>query len=323
MTENSLIHSTLARTMLACVHEYELIKSKRSPRFRTVGEFCRHHGFSRQNFLKIYWRWQQDPRELSLLPRKRGPKYKTRRPDLALDGEIRELREAGNNRHEIHAILKAWHKELAPSPSSIYNYLRKHGLNRLSRPQRKERRDIIMSKAGELLHIDCHHLPDGITIAPCGSLYLVGVIDGFTRLAWAEITESVKALEVMFAALRAFNMLRLRYGIEAEAVLSDNGSEFGAGPAAKNKQEHPCERLLLEMNIAHRYTKPYRPQTNGKIERFWRTLGEDFLEGACYNDKSDLQQELLEYLLYYNEHRPHQSLDNKTPKEFLNCKRII
>ena len=56
----------------------------------------------------------------------------------------------------------------------------------------------------------------------------------------------------MFAALKTFNMLKMRYGIEIEAVMTDNGAEFGSGPHAKNKEEHPFERLLMEMQIKHR-----------------------------------------------------------------------
>jgi transposase InsO family protein len=73
----------------------------------------------------------------------------------------------------------------------------------------------------------------------------------------------------MFATLKALNILKRQYGMEVEAVLSDNGAEFGSGPAAKNKDEHPFERLLLEMTIKHWYTRAYRLQTSGKMERFW------------------------------------------------------
>jgi transposase len=55
-------------------------------------------------------------------------------------------------------------------------------------------------------------------------------------------------------------------------VITDSGAEFGSGPAAKNRGDHPFECLLLEMAIQHRYTGPYRPQTDGKTERFWKTL---------------------------------------------------
>lgn len=175
-----------------------------------------------------------------------------------------------------------------------------------------------MSKVGELVHIDCHQLPKGITIAePDKTYYLLGVIDDLSRICWLELLENKKALTVMFAVLKAFNLLKSTYNIEIETVMTDNGAEFGSGKDAKNKDEHPFERLLMEMNMKHKYTKPYRPQTNGKIERFWKTLKEDFEEDSLFNDIEDLKEEILGYIVYYNEHRPHSSLNGLTPKEFL------
>ncbi|MDR2691005.1 MAG: integrase core domain-containing protein [Dysgonamonadaceae bacterium] len=106
--------------------------------------------------------------------------------------------------------------------------------------------------------------------------------------------------------------------MEVEAVIIDSGAEFGSGPAAKNKGEHPFERLLPEMAIQHRYTRPYRPQTNGKVERFWRTLNEDVIEDALYEDMDDLKNELLGFLVYYNEHRPHSAIGNIPPAKRAN-----
>jgi transposase InsO family protein len=136
-------------------------------------------------------------------------------------------------------------------------------------------------------------------------------------MCWAEIVDSKKAIDVMFGVLKSLNMLRMEYGIEAEVVLTDNGSEFGSGPTTLDKLHHRFERLLIEMGIKHRYTRPYRPQTNGKVERFWRTFEEDFISGALYDDMSDLREELLGFIVYYNEHRSHSSLGGLTPKEFL------
>ncbi|MDR0968118.1 MAG: integrase core domain-containing protein, partial [Holosporaceae bacterium] len=65
------------------------------------------------------------------------------------------------------------------------------------------------------------------------------------------------------------------------------------------------------------YTKPYRPETNGKIERFWKTLNEEFVEDALYENLEDLKNELLGFLVYYNEHRPHSSINN-IPKNVAN-----
>ena len=66
--------------------------------------------------------------------------------------------------------------------------------------------------------------------------------------------------------------------------------------------------------------RPYRPQTNGKIERFWRTLDEDVIEGATFDHLDHFAKELFEYLVYYNNHRPHQALAGQTPKAFATTK---
>ena len=80
------------------------------------------------------------------------------------------------------------------------------------------------------------------------------------------------------------------------------------------------ERLLMEMGIKHRYIKPYRPQTNGKVERFWKTIEEDVLQGTWFESYEHLQKELTEYLYYYNHERPHMGIDGKTPAQInQNC----
>ena len=298
-SNKDLISKTLARRMMSCIEEYEAIKRKESKYFKTVKEFCEHNKFSHQNFMKIYHRYIKNPCEYSLLPQKRGPKYQTRRIDLKIEEEIIRLRKQGNSRYEIREILKKNVLNVEPSASTIYNICRRHGLNRLRKTEKQEKRKIIMSKIGELVHIDCHQLSKGITIAePNKTYYLLGVIDDYSRLCWIELMEDKKALTVMFAVLKAFNMLKHKYGIEIDTVMTDNGAEFGSGKEAKNKDEHPFERLLKEMEMKHLYTKPYKPQTNGKIERFWKTLKEDFTEDSLFNDKEDLINELLGYIIY-------------------------
>lgn len=318
-SNKDLISKTLATRMMACIDEYEAIKRKESKLFKTVKQFCVFNKFSHQNFMRIYHRYKQNPCEYNLLPQKRGPKFQKRRTDLNVEKLIIELRKQGNSRYEIKEILKQKDYLVAPSPTTIYNICRKHGLNKLRKSEKTERRKIIMSKIGELVHIDCHQLSKGITIAePDKTYYLLGVLDDYSRTCWVVLMEDKKSLTVMFAVLKAFNMLKHRYGIEIESVMTDNGAEFGSGKNTKNKEEHPFERLLIEMEMKHLYTKPYRPQTNGKIERFWKTLKEDFTEDSLFNDKEDLKDELLGFIAYYNEHRPHSSLNGKTPKEI--CK---
>ena len=157
-SNKDLISRTLARRMMACVHEYEAIKEKKNPNFKTVKAFCLHHKFSHQNFMKIYHRFKQTPFDVSLLPQKRGPKFQTRRTDLNTEKMIIELRNKGNNRYEIKEILKQNDVLLVPCATTIYNICKRHGLNKLNRVQKQEHRKIVMSKAGELVHIDCHQL---------------------------------------------------------------------------------------------------------------------------------------------------------------------
>ena len=128
------------------------------------------------------------------------------------------------------------------------------------------------------------------------------------------LLEDIKSLTVMFAALKCLNFISKEYQIQFEEVLTDNGSEFAS---RNNKKEHPFERMLEELGIRHRYTRPYRPQTNGKVERFWRTLENDLIEGTSFDSIEEFKDELMQYLIYYNNHRPHQSLGGIPPADFL------
>ena len=114
--------------------------------------------------------------------------------------------------------------------------------------------------------------------------------------------------------VRRMNLLNVEYGVKFEAILTDNGREV-ASPT--NRAGHPMEKMLMELGIKHRYTRPYRPQTNGKVERFWRTLNEDLLDETTFESVEELKDELVEYQLYYNTQRPHQGLGGKTPLQTL------
>ena len=142
-------------------------------------------------------------------------------------------------------------------------------------------------------------------------------IDGSqVKRAWAEVVEDIKSLTVMFATLKLINFQNVRYRIQYEELLSDNGPEFSSKTEPR-KSAHPFERMLMELGIKHRYTRPYRPQTNGKVERFWRTLNEDLIEGTTFETLDAFKNELEKYLLYYNKMRPHQGINGQNPNDFL------
>ena len=292
------------------IREYQLVKAKKHPRFRFVQDFYAFHGTNRQTFAKYYNRYLEEGGDGALLPHKRGPKWRSRRTLPYIEEKVLELRRRGINRYEIYGILKPILKSHTPAPSTIYAIMRRHGLNRLSRPMEQSKRKIIKSRAGELGHLDCHHLSRDLIVGTRKRYYLVSLLDACTRLAWAEVVEDLKSLDVMFAALKSINLLNAEYGIRFEAILTDNGPEVAS---RGNVAQHPFERMLSELGIKHRYTRPYRPQTNGKVERFWRTLNEDLIEGTTFESVDELKDELMQYLIYYNTARPHQGLQGKTP----------
>jgi transposase InsO family protein len=295
------------------IGEYEAVKEGRSQQFKRVGEFYKHHGTCSQTFRKYYNRYLASGSPEDLLPRKRGPKWKTRRTSADMEALIVEERQGGLNRFEVCSALREKGYD-PPGSSTVYQVFKRHGLNRLKAPMIEEKRRIIKEKVGELGHVDLHQLsPDIFLDPPVETTYVVSVIDACSRLAWAEVVMGKKALTVMFKVMKIFGTLERRYGLQFTELLSDNGAEFASRTTPEN---HPFEAMLAELKIKHRYTRPYRPQTNGKAERFWRTLDFDLIDGTTFDNLQHFTNELLEYMLYYNELRPHQAIEGLTPKAF-------
>jgi len=130
---------------------------------------------------------------------------------------------------------------------------------------KENKRQIIKTKAGEMGYIDTHFLSKCLINTKSKTQYLV--MASCTRMVWAEVVEDIKSLTVMFAVLKCFNILADHYDIRFKEVLIDNGPEFGVKHSTK-KAGYPFERTLIELGIKHRCMRPYRPQTNGKAERF-------------------------------------------------------
>jgi transposase InsO family protein len=251
-----------------------------------------------------------------LLPGKRGPKYRTRRPIRFIENKVLEQRELGNSKLEIAEILKQKLGKFTPSASGIYNILKRYGKNRLTPKMMQNKRKIIKERMGQLGHIDCHHLSKSVIRGQNRKLYMLCLLDDYSRLAWAEVNEDITALTTMFSTMRCINAFRKQYSIEFEEIIADNGPEFGTSQSLQ-KQNHPFERMLMEVGIKRRYMRPYRPQTNGKVERFWRTLQEDLIHETDFDSLDELKDELTQYLYYYNHERPHQGIGGKKPIDMI------
>lgn len=314
ITEDKTLERNYIQKWRFLIKEYEATKQKKHPVYRFVTDFYKANAISRQTFNKYYNRYRGNGSHEELLPRKRGPKWRSRRPLAFIEEQVLAQRRLGINRYEICHILKPKLKSHTPSPSGIYNICRREGLGKLNPTHQQAKRRIVKERAGEMGHVDCHYLSRDLILNETRRYYLVCVIDSCTRLAWAELVADIKSISVMFATLKSLNFLNAQYQIAFEEILTDNGPEFRG--AAKNLAHHPFERMLTELGLKHRFTKPCRPQTNGKVERFWRTLNDDLIEGTTFDSFDHFQTELQQYLFYYNEHRPHQGIDGQTPLQF-------
>ncbi len=216
--------------------------------------------------------------------------------------------------------------------STVHRILTRHGLHRLAwldRPTGEPVRRYERSRPGELVHVDIKKLgniPDGggwrtvgrttgahnrqaTTTARknckpvIGYSYIHSALDDHSRLAYSEIlTDERKETAVAFwQRAQAFFT---GHGITVERVLTDNGSCY------KSKL---FTRTLTAAGITHKRIRPYRPQTNGKVERFNRTLLDEWAYLRPYTSNDQRTKALADFLHTYNHHRCHTALEGKPP----------
>jgi len=136
-----------------------------------------------------------------------------------------------------------------------------------------------------------------------GTAFVHTVIDDYSRVAYAEICSDEKAATAIAVLQRAVAWYAER-GVTVQRVLSDNGSAYRS-----YAWRDACEQL----GITHKRTRPYRPQTNGKIERFHRTLADGWAYARLYDSEAARRAELPGWLHSYNHHRAHSAIGGQTP----------
>lgn len=303
--------STLTRNYVKQMREmigvYELVKQKKHGGFKFASEVFEFYRIPKQNFFKLYHRFKQVGTDRSLLPLKRGRKFGTIQTMPMIQHKIQELRNQGFGRYEIYDLMLPQYGRFTPSPSTIYRILKTYGINNVSKAMLRHKRKIIKEKAGEMGHMDCHQVRRGTVEGINKRLYLVGLIDDFSRLCAVEVVSEAKSLTVGLSTIKLLSMIYQNYGIKFEDMLTDNGSEF--------KGEY---HTILEMlHIKQRYTQPYRPQTNGKMERFWKTIECELLAEQTYSSIDELKEQIFNYMIYYNHLRYHQGIQRKPIQSLL------
>jgi transposase InsO family protein/transposase len=211
--------------------------------------------------------------------------------------------------------------------STVSGILARIGMGKLGRIGLEPAQRYEWASPGELIHIDIkklgrigdkgpghrvrgvrHHnraTSDGAGVRRrrTGWEYVHVAIDDCTRLAYAEVLADEKAATVIGFLRRAVAFYR-RHGIVVQRLLTDNGSAYRSTVHAI-----ACRAL----GIRHLRTRPYRPQTNGKAERFIRTMLGGWAYGAIYRSSQERTAALDGWLWHYNHHRRHSALGHKPP----------
>ena len=212
--------------------------------------------------------------------------------------------------------------------STVSGILTRLGLGRLGRIGLEPARRYERARAGELVHVDIKKLgriergagkrwrndgrrhftrrrrdAAGVDRQTIGWEYVHIAIDDYSRLAYAEVLLDERGGTAAGFLRRAVAFFA-RYGIKVERVISDNGSAYRSAVHAV-----ACRRL----GIKHLRTRPYRPQTNGKAERFIRTLTTGWAYGAIYRTSQERTRALDGWLWTYNHRRRHSALGHRPP----------
>jgi transposase InsO family protein len=212
--------------------------------------------------------------------------------------------------------------------STVSVVLKRQGMGRLGRIGLEQPVRYECSKPGELVHIDIkklgrieggagkrwqnglkqHYNPTrtdaaGIRRNTVGWEYVHVAVDDYSRFAYAEVLPDEKATTAI-GFLRRATAHYQRHGIQVERILTDNGSCYRAAIHSL-----ACRALRLR----HSRTRPYRPQTNGKAERFIRTLLAGWAYGAIYRSSHERTAALDGWLWHYNHRRRHSALGHQPP----------
>ncbi len=204
--------------------------------------------------------------------------------------------------------------------STVWRVLRDHGLNRQPPTPRQLQARYERDRCGDLIHIDTKRagrIPPGggrrvrgiegyRTEARrrqhTGHVWFHAAIDDHSRLAYVEVLDSHRGEDTAGFLTRALTWYA-DHGITVRQVMTDNALEY--------VNSHHFHTALGTRQ--HLRTRPYRPQTNGKVERFFRTIKDEWLYAATYRSEPERQQALTRYLHYYNWHRPHTAINNQPP----------
>jgi transposase InsO family protein len=273
-----------------------------------VGELAVAHGVHRSWIYKLLARYRQGGYE-ALEPRSRRPrscKHATRDEIVQRVLELRERLAQEGHDSGAHTIAHHLAREIdrVPSVSTIWRILRRHGLI-VAQPQKRPHSSLIRFQAdlpNEMWQTDITHWQ----LAGGEHAEILNMIDDHSRLFMAsQAFPTVKARDVVDVFHQAANL----HGLPA-SLLSDNGAVFTATP---RKGKVLLQTELERLGVTPKNSRPYHPQTCGKIERLHQTLKRYLARQPPAQTLPELQEQLDTFVHYYNTIRPHRALHARTP----------
>ena len=276
----------------------------------SVVDACRLWGLSRDRF--YFWRDRYRAEGVDgLKDRSSRPERMPARMDPVLEVTIVELRKAHKRwgARRIRAELRRRGHQTPPAVSTIHAALVRNGLIATTPAEPVAVKRFERELPGELVQTDAKET----TLIDKTKVWIVSLLDDHSRFLLAsEAREQLEAAD----AVAVFDLAASRYGLPY-SVLNDRGSCF---TGISTKTVGPFERHLWGYGVFTINGRPYHPQTQGKIERFHRTLGEWLEDYGPFTSLAHLQASLDEFRQDYNHERPHQGIDDQTPQERWNAK---
>jgi transposase InsO family protein len=277
---------------------------------RSAREVARLHGISKTWIYELIKRYRAGGYE-ALEPRSRRPRSCKHETSPGLVKAIVSLRrELESQGHDAGAETIAYHLSLCqdigdiPSLSTIWRILRREGL---VVPQRQKRPKCSLIRFEAELPNECWQADVTAWALASGEVVeIIDVIDDHSRLhLGCDAYGRVKAADVVASFHKAAEL----HGLP-ESFLSDNGAVFVGGyRRGKVRLEYELERLGIEF----KNSRPYHPQTLGKVERLHQTLKRYLAKQPPAQTLQELQQQLDAFRHYYNHIRPHRALGRRTP----------
>lgn len=300
--------NVIIKKWLPLLEEYEKVKDKTSNHFKKVKDLVSAYHVTKRDLYKYHDRWVTANKNIeALLPRKRGPRYNTRRTLKPIERNImKAYRRLGSPSYELVLLFKPYYQDKMPSVRTVDRIKKRYPLNE---SQKKKIKRYEKRYPGELGHTDIYYLPLGLSGTK--RKYLAALEDDCTRLSYTEVLDSIKAMPVACFIFRALNWFKQVYGFHFDNIMSDNGSEF------RGTEEHPLEYVLQSLNITHTYTPPRYPQPNGKVEAFFKIVQNEFIRANHFKDIEEFKEQLGGFIFHYNHSRRHGGIDYQTPFEKL------